>query len=521
MPIDGPTVYRTLRQELEQAREAADRRRDEAARLDERARALEADRGRSLVELARIALPAMDRQAIAGVLSTARDELLGLLAEQERHRSGLRNRLAQSADEVRRLEARVDDLTGTLNGLVERRNGLEVAVADALKADPEFRTRSEQAAEAEADLQRDERRLEELRAEARAKLPAFRNSRLFGYLLDRHYGTPEYAHRGLIRRLDRWVARLIDFPRARVSHDFLTRVPPLVEAEVARRRERFEKLMDRVEALQKSRADALGLTAVLDEGRRLGAERDRSVTALDAARKAAADLERQHAELAGPGNAFHREALDRLRSAMDRAGAAALEQMARRTPGPEDDALVARIRAAERSLADLKAEAARLAADRDRADRDLAALQELDRRFRAADYDSARSEFSDRLDLDALRRGSTDVEGCWRALRSSQRFQPPPLARPDAPGSFAGALNSPEGRILTEAIGSVVQGAVLGAVLRGVERRSGPAGGQAHRPTPTPTSPRPSPPVAPPPPPRPSPPPVRMRPGGFTSGNGF
>ncbi|WP_169981327.1 hypothetical protein [Tautonia rosea] len=522
MPTDGPTVYRVLREWLNEAQNEADRLRAESSRLDSRRRELAAERGRALHELARADLPEMTREAIDHSFEQARSDLLALLDEKQRHEAGLRNRLLQAGDEARRLESRADGLTDRLNALVTRREELEQQVADALKSDADFRKRTELAARAEEDLHRDEQRADELRSEAETKLPAFRSSPLFRYLNDRHYGTPEYTGSGPTRGLDRWVARLINYPRARVAFEFLSRVPALVEAEVASRRDRFEELMDQVDALQQARADELGLTAVLEEGRRLGAERDATVASLEQSRKSADELDRQLAELASLENPYYRRALQRLQESMDRAETAVLRRRAALTPAPRDDELVDRLSRVDAELDRLRHEASSLDGHRSSADRTLEASRELVRRFRSANYDSARSVFSDRLNLERLQaglvRGSIDFEGAWHSIRTSQQFLPHQLDRgtPGLPGTDV--LNSPEARILVEAIGAVLDGATRGSAWRGVERRSGGPRPPSPWSTPGPSS-GPRVPVTPRPQSAPRPP--RSRPGGFTSGEGF
>ena len=71
-------------------------------------------------------------------------------------------------------------------------------------------------------------------------------SRLFKYLVDRKYGTPDYKKRGLTRRLGslgREAGRTST--KSKQSYDFLRVTPELMAAEVDRRRGEFEQLMDR------------------------------------------------------------------------------------------------------------------------------------------------------------------------------------------------------------------------------------------------------------------------------------
>lgn len=513
MPYDGPTVYRALRRELDVAQDEVQTQRADAARMEGRLRDLAAARGNALLELARFSLPEMTRPAIEQTLDQARGELLGLLAEKQRFEAGLHARRDQAESEIRRLDGKVEAVTGALNEKVQERERLEAAVANALKADADFQSRSGLAAKAEEDLHRDERRVEELRAEAKAKLPAFQGSALFNYLVKRRYGTPEYPYRGLTRRLDRWVARLIDFPRARIGYEFLTRTPKLVEAEVTRRRELFEQLMQQVEALEKAKSDELGLTAVLAEGDALGTERDQFVASLDTARRGAVDLDRQLADLGTASDPYYRQALERLQRVLANTETRVLELRASQTPEPEDDELVARVRSTENEVARVGIERARLAERARVAEQYNAGLQDLTRRFQSQNFDSVRSRFDAHLDLasllEGLRRGGLSSVDAWRSIERSQEFEPHRVGQ--GGGVMIDTIGSPQGRILIDAIGSVLGEAMREAGQRGVHRRSPHQGGGTFQ-FPSAGSSRPSAPPAPAP---------ATRPGGFTTIDGF
>jgi hypothetical protein len=517
MPIEGATVYQLLRREADSARAEADRARSENASAEQSARALVERKGAALLDLARHYLPEMTRAAIEQTMAGARESLLAVLAEKERAEADLRARSSEAEQRLRACESALDAVTERLNAKVRQREALEAKVAEALKADPDFQRRSELAAKAEADLHRDERRVAELHDEALRKLPAYERSRLFRYLYERGFGTPEYQHRGWVRGLDRWVARLIGFSNARVGYEFLSRTPALVEAEVARRRSAFDELMGQVEALQKQRADALGLTAVLEDGNALGAERDRAVAQRQDAQQRLAAIEAELASLGGTRNRFYEDALERFRAFLAETSTTALAERARRTPEPEDDALVASVLESETALRTLEENrrdrAGRLAA----AERRSSELQQIVLHFRASNYDSTRSYFTDQLDVNEalarLQSGQWSQAALWTVLAQSQRFRPHQVEAPPAPGA-AGAvieiLSRPETRILINAIGSVVSAALRDSAQRGVERRvetrSGPWGGGFHVPSP-PTGGGPS--------------GGSRSGGGFTSGEGF
>src|SRR5690606_24910314 len=329
-------------------------------------------------------------------------------------------------------------------------------------------------AEAERRLARDEERAQEMAREAAAKLPAYERSKLFQYLVKRQFGTPEYRFRGITRRLDAWVARLIDFDRAKRGYDFLRVTPELVAAEVRRRREEFEPLMAEL-AEREAKAEAqVGLPEVLAEGERLGAERDRLVEAISAAQRAHRELSEQLASAESRDGKYHAEALRAFSAALDRTETRALEQHALRTPDGQDDVLVAEIARVRREEGELSARLGELSERRAALDRRAVGLERLVRRFREANYDATRSRFDGPRIEDLVGRyeaGELDVDDLWRELQRSHRFVEP------AAGAWHGtpvddAVLGTTSRVLLSAMGHV-----LGAALHSAARRSVRRGG--------------------------------------------
>ena len=296
MSLEGTDVFQELQAALGRAKGVLADCQGETDRLDGQMHDLLARRGEALLELARHYLPEISRPVIESTFEGIRGDLFAILAQREARRKELQARLAEGNEEIRRRDAEIDDVTDRLNEKVVLREQLEAKVAEILKGNADFQERSRLALQAEERLHRDEKRVEDMAKEAAEKLPHYDGSRLFRYLYDRGYGTPDYHSKGLVLNLDRWVARLIDYPNARNGYEFLKKTPELVASEVSRRRDQFTELMQQVEAIEKEEADKVGLTAVLAEGDALGTERDRLVQELERLQKQAQDLQ---AELAG------------------------------------------------------------------------------------------------------------------------------------------------------------------------------------------------------------------------------
>jgi hypothetical protein len=231
--------------------------------------------------------------------------------------------------------------------------------------------------------------------------------------------------------------------------------------------------MQQVEAIQHEEAEKAGLLAVLAEGDALGDRRDALVKEIEELRQKAEGLETERDGLERQQNAFYGEALERFGKFLGEARVALLEQRARRSPDPEDDAIVAQVAALDGQLDELKSRLADLADRRRAAERAREGLDQVVRSYRRSNFDSQRSYFDDRLDprrsVEAFRRGEIGADSLWSELRSTQRFRPHWVET--TTGGTADVMTSPTGRVILGAVLDMANQAMRGAAVRGVQRR--------------------------------------------------
>jgi chromosome segregation ATPase len=516
MPVSGQTVFRELQQSLDTVRAESAALRGEWERLDRQVTDLVEQRGSVLLELARHYLPDLSHETIAGTLEGIREQLQQVLERKERRQVELSGQLSRLVADRSQLEGELSGITEQLNVKVRTREELEQRVAAALAADAEFQRLTRAALAAEGELKRNEERAQELRREADDKLPAYERSRLFQYLNERRFATPEYAVRGLTRRLDRWVARLIDYERSRRSYEFLTRVPALIEEEIRRRRADFEAQMNQVEALQRQLSDSLGLTALLAEGERLGERRDALVGRLDVQKQRCQQTEEELLTLQQSQGRFYEEALARLRSFLAAAESSLLERHARQTTDPADDEIVSRVQWLSAEIDRFSPELSQLSAACQRMEERVSGVDFVVRRFQQANFDAERSYFEEGFEagilMERFRTGVMGRDELWQSIRNGQKFEPTWVEQQAA--GAAEVLNSPFAHVLMHAMVEVAGAALQSAATRSVERRwpSSPRSSGGARRMSVPHVPRMS---------RPGPSLPRSAPRGFTSGRGF
>ena len=430
-------------------------------------------RGQSMLRLAEHYLPNIDQQTIAGTFSDVRSELVEILRRKQGHERQIEKTLQEDRAEESRLQEELDEVTARLNEKVQRREELEEVVAERLKNDEEFQRLSKEALAAEQELHRNENRVTEIKAEASEKLPSFEQNNLFKYLHDRAYGTEEYKKKGLTKTLDRWVAKMINYPRARRSYDFLRVTPELVAQEVTRRRDQFNGLMEQVEAIEDRHADEVGLTTVMREGQEIGERRDRALEAIETQQSLTDKHRKELVNLESSQNEYYQQAVTRMKSFLANLEDWRLENASRSTPEREDDEIVAEIVHLSEELNRHKQDASEITREQQAWREKSADLQNILQKFHREDYDSRRSLFQSDFPIESYLeefiRGRMSREDLWSAIRSSQEFAPPWYDEPNMgrTRSYEGDFSYVLMRVLLEVAGQ----AMRNAAYRGMERR--------------------------------------------------
>ena len=480
----GRGVGQALKQAAEQLRRHQNECQASLRKLDQSSSELVDRRGKTLLELAEHYLPEVDRVSVLASFRGIRHELLDVLARKQRRESQLHEDIKQDENEAIRLQTDLEQTTDSLNDKVAERERLENIVAERLKALDRFQQLSKQALLAEQELQRNEERIAEIQQEASEKLPAYDKNRMFRYLYDRGFGTSEYKKKGLTRTLDRWVAKFVKFGRSRRGYDFLRVTPELMSAEVVRRREQFNVLMEQIEAIEDEISDEVGLTKVLQEGQVLGARRDGLVEELAQLEQRFTKHHQELLSLEGTQNEFYEQGVGQMKTFLTEMEHSWLEHQSRSTPERQDDELVAEIGWLNEQLDNARRDSSKLTQEQRNWEERSSGLQDIVQRFRRADFDSRRSIFSDDLDVDRLvgdyLRGETSREEMWSLLRRFQHFQQRQYEQPgwrvDTSSGHGGNLSHVLGRVLIEVAGE----AMKHAVRRGMRRR-GPFRSQSRR----------------------------------------
>ncbi len=475
MPTSGLQLFQRIRQTVEEVREAANRTEQAERSCQSEIKELVSQRGAALIDLARHSLPDLRRETIQSTFSEIQRDLLQIAERKDRTIAEVEGRIARlvAADQ------QVAQQIATTEAEIKRRAGvqaeLEAEVSRRLQAHAEFPTLSREAIAAEADLQHDERRVADVEANAQEKLPAYERSALFMYLHRRGFLTEGYADRGWTRRMDRWVANLIGYPRAKQGYEFLKKTPALMQAELALRRSKFHERMSAVEAINDQMADEVGLTQAQGELTISRQELDRLTQKQTEQRQLVA---KANSELTAIGQAdcrFYQEALARYQAFLTDTQTAVLEQQAARTADPRDDEIVSRIAFLTREIERLRPELVAASQQSATTLESSRGLEFIQRRFEQANFNTDQSRFADGLDIEQLlsryQQGILSRDALWNELKERQQF-----VRTESENAVMNVLSHPMTHVLADAMLQVVGAALRHGVERSIQRRGSNSG---------------------------------------------
>jgi chromosome segregation ATPase len=348
------------------------------------------------------------------------------LEQRELALSALRAQHEQLEGDIAELTEQRRRLTRERDAASDRLDGILGAVDEKLAADDAY-TAQKAAADAALETARAARaKAEQAKADRQEKGVAYEGDALFIYLWERGFGTSAYASRGLIRMLDRWVARIIRYDDARPNYAMLVQIPERLDAYAADRE--AEALAEQEKLGRLSRAAAADIAGE-DLAATIETAEAEIAVATATLEKLEAELEdvarREQPYLSGEDTDY-RSAEEALLRSLRSEELGTLWQEALATPSPEDERIV-------RRLQELDARIARASETIETDQRELRdmgrrrdELVKVTRQFRQKRYDTWDSTFDDDsltgVLLGELAKGALSGADYWaRAEKSRKR----------------------------------------------------------------------------------------------------
>ncbi|MBL8571638.1 MAG: hypothetical protein JNK84_21395 [Phreatobacter sp.] len=406
--------------ELRQAESNATRRLDDANRQATEAQAAEGDLFRQLA-----AFRLNSESGLGGRLNQVATQVRAVLALRLNDRNNLDKRVVEVEARIAKIAADREAFAKTLIEAEEQRTAVQNEAQVGLAARQDYastRASAEQASQVAAEADRKAKLAED---ELETKRKPYESDALFIYLWKRSYATQDYSAGNIARLIDGWVARLVRYQDARPNYARLTEIPKRLREHANRAAAAAVDAVEQVKAMEKSAFLAVGG----DRTDAAIAEQRRRLDALEAARQAA---EQQHEGLEKEAEAFGRgqdarfqQAVGMLAETLRGEDIDRLYQEARRTPSPEDEALVGRIQAGRDAQERFAAEARKVRADLAEISRRRSETSQVATGFRQRRYDADGSVFDNDV-VGALLRGLVTgvITGAdyWSRMEQGRRW---------------------------------------------------------------------------------------------------
>lgn len=425
MSISGPTVHQQLLDAFANVQAYLESERDAILDAKGQREELQGNRGDALDGLARHYLPELTQQAIAETWVEVRNEVMQVLSRKQEHVGRAELELAELNARRQALDQELIEINEAYDTAQAEQDRVASQVERELREDKQFVELSDRAGIAESALERAEANLHEIDQESSRKLPAYDQSVLFRYLYDRHFGTDRYTHRGLTRRLDRRLARYIDYQRARQGYEFLSQTPDQMRKIIAEDRQSLDTVMNELENRRDQAAAQHRLPGLIQQANQLAEKRRQHLSAVDALLEATSQKSVERTDVTDVRGRYYREAIDLFRRWLHDRDVSELRRRAEQTEDVTDDQIVARLMGVDVAIDKLEETAQRQRARLDEIQSFLDGLGRVIQRFRAAQFDSARSNFLDSLNIDeevAQAHEQGDVDVLWKRIRAAQRW---------------------------------------------------------------------------------------------------
>ncbi len=511
MATHGKNVYLSLYETIRSLEKDSRNLSSNLSNAESQIRNLVSTREELFKKLAKEYLPEMDSDSIGSTLHQVQYDIHRIYEEKEVHRQELEAEAGALVSRKKTLEKDYETLTEELNKLAEKRLQLEEKVAGKLEKDAKFKELCEQSSVSGERVKQYQIRAEEMAREAEEKLPEFKEDKLFSYLLDCNYSTARYKGRGLRKRMDRWVARQVKFTDQYKNFQFLQTTPGIMAIEVEKLQDGLDNLIKEVSKIEKVYQDKYGLTSVIEEGLKVGQQREELMAALEELEESYAQIVGAREELENDRGHYHKKALKKIRAFLESQPVNKLRKQAAEQPGKSDDLLVDQIDRIEKAIDQSREQALQVESQRSVSENKLESLGRICAKYRRKDFDSARSFFSEKFNigeyLSAFMGGSMTEANFWSALVQNQHFSRP--ARGYSPiFDHAGPTAVDMAGVFGRAFGEMILSGQMGRRRRGWTSGfpGAPRGGSRRR------APRPN---------MPRTPRSFGGGGGFSSGNGF
>ena len=298
-------------------------------------------------ELARLKMDALKQEQVVGQLDAAERQALNLLNSRREALRQLTERRRQAEERVRQAEAAQQTAVDALEKILEQVETIRRNVEAKVSIDAEWITARAEVNQVTGQAQQAEKKAVQAEADRDEKRRPYEEDQLFMYLWNRKFGTAEYRADHFTRTMDRLVARVVGYDKARANYALLNEIPERLREHSRRILHQLREEREKLTALERKALVEAGIEAAEAEAAKARDALANAEHGLAEAQESLATLDRTYDASVLEGDAPYREAVELLAAADKREDLNQLYQEALRTPTPRDEEIVRRIQATD------------------------------------------------------------------------------------------------------------------------------------------------------------------------------
>jgi len=395
-------------------------------------------------ELARFRLDELAANRLATQLDQTDSAVLVLLERRSNEMARLDPEIEQSTVSQSTLNAQREQAAQQRDDLIKRIDDRAAQIQAALSREEGYQFQEKLAAGEAAKAERADRKATQAEADHLEKGKIYRDDQLFMYLWQRRFLTPDYKGRGLTRRLDGWVANIINYPEARSNYYMLTELPVRLRDHADRQKKIADHAHGELQILQEKALkveDILQNKTLLEETIKNLEKIERQI---EEEEKKYDVLIQERSKFSSGNDDISRQAIELQVAGIRNDSISELYMKAKATPKPDDDIIVSRISDLKEEEKRIENEIRALQAQEHQQQQSYRELEELRRRYRRSGYDSRHSRFPSGFELGTLlallMSGQKSGRDVWGQIDQEQRFRKPRTPRGFGGGMFPGGF---------------------------------------------------------------------------------
>lgn len=442
MAISGPKALRSLDNAVRDIRREESQISKRLSRSTERLAKVRESEAELFRKLASTRLNLSGQEQIEARLSKAEKAARAVLKE---HAIQIAKSEKQLEDFDKKIAAIAKIRQQTLEAMEEDQKQLKDLADDissAIEKDPDYAAKRDSANELRIIAEEAIKKTEQAEQDQEQKGRPYRQDPLFMYLWNAGYGTKNYKANNLVRWLDSFVAKLVDYQEARPNFAMLNEIPLRLREHAQRQAQAAEIVEEELDILEAQAIEKAGggpITSALKQAREKLDTLDQQMLETEDDRD---EMARAFSELAEGKDPAFSSAVNDLAGALQGRDLDELMNEARQTATGRDDGIVAKISDARARAFDDGKEIREL---RDRLkvlEQRRRELEDIGWEFKKSRFDDPRSQFrQDELVGDLLGeflRGAITAANYWGQWQRSQSWRA-------GTGDWGGGFGLPRG----------------------------------------------------------------------------